>query len=55
MQKIKPLTKKQKSIRVPLGLLIAVGSLFLGAIGIIGIIIGLSIAGNAIFAKTEKQ
>lgn len=52
MQKLQSRTKKQKVIRISVGLVIAFVSLFAGAIGLIGVIIGLSIAGNAAFAKT---
>lgn len=54
MQKLEARTKKQKVIRISVGLVIAVVSLFGGAIGLVGVIVGLAIAGNAAFAKTKK-
>ena len=54
MQKLEARTKKQKVTRIAVGLIIAVVCLFLGPLGLIGVIVGLSVAGNAMFAKTKQ-
>ena len=56
MQKLEPRTAKEKSIRITGGLALTVVSTLIGGfLGLIGIIVGLSLAGNAAFAKTKRN
>lgn len=55
LEKLKPMSKKQKLIRIPSGLVIAGLGTQAGILGLVLIIAGLGLAGNAIFAPKHKD